>query len=88
MRAVIAPEPYLSACLQVLQRAILYTRAHHYEPEIALDVMDAIHNIPPVLGDWQEFADKMIRSDLARCDSKWPTGLLAAYDFILERRVV
>ena len=85
---MLAPEPYLSACLEVLYRASIYTRSNHVEPEAVFDVMDAVHNIPHLIQSWESCDEALLRQFLKDCDAKWPTGLLAAYDFILERRVV
>jgi hypothetical protein len=88
MRMVLAPEPQLSACLAVLRRAITLARNEHGLVEQTTDVMDAVHPIPDLIGDWHDGADAQLRRNLERCDAKWPTGLLATYDFILERRVI
>lgn len=88
MNAVVAPEPYLSACVAVLSRALLLGRNHATETEMVSDVMDAVHNIPHLMVDWEHCDPERIRQYLETCDAKWPSGLLAAFDFILERRVV
>jgi hypothetical protein len=85
---VVAPEPYLSACLAVLNRAILLGRNQPAEAEMVFDVMDAVHAIPEYIGHWDHCDEQRLRDTLQRCDNRWPSGLLAAYDFILERRVV
>ena len=84
---MLAPEPYLSACLEVLYRAAIYTR-NHAEPEAVVDVMDAVHNIPHLIQSWESCDESLLRGMLKDCDRKWPTGLLAVYELILERRVV
>lgn len=83
-----APEPQLSACLAVLRRAITLARDQHDLAEQTADVMGAVHAIPDLIGAWHDGADAELRAGFARCDSKWPSGLLATYNFILERRVV
>ena len=83
-----APEPQLSACLAVLRRAITLTRNQHDLAEQTADVMDAVHAIPDLISEWHDGADATLRARFASCDAKWPSGLLATYDFILERRVV
>lgn len=82
-----APEPQLSACLAVLRRAISLAR-NHDDAEQTVDVMEAVHAIPDLIGDWHDGADANLRDCFARCDAKWPSGLLATYNFMLERRVV
>jgi hypothetical protein len=85
---VVAPEPYLSACLEVLYRAAIYLRNHPHDPDAVFAVTDAVHNIPHLIQHWEGCDEALLRGMLQDCDAKHPTGLLAAYDFILERRVV
>ena len=85
---MLAPEPHLSACLAVLRRAILIGRKQPTEAEMIADVMDAVHNIPDLIASWEHCDESRLRGSLEVCDAKWPTGLLAAYTFTLERRVV
>ena len=83
-----APEPYLSACLAVLQRAILFTRSNPDDHEQVADVMSAVQKLPDLIQHWETCDEASLRRFFQACDAKWPTGLLATYDFILERRVV
>ena len=85
---MVAPEPYLSACVAVLYRALLIGRNQSTEVEMVSDVMDAVHNIPHLIAEWDHCEPERIREYLKTCDAKWPTGLYAAYTFTLERRVV
>jgi hypothetical protein len=76
----IAPEPFRSACLEVVYMATLETRALAWgnvrlirrlsrrRQEQVADLMDAIHNIPHLLNDWE------------RCDQDWLRRTLLAYD--------
>jgi hypothetical protein len=83
-----APEPYFSACLAVLHRAISFTCSNPDDHEQVTDVMNAVRDIPELIQAWERCDETVLRRSLQACDARWPTGLLAAYDFILERRVV
>jgi hypothetical protein len=83
-----APEPQLSACLAVLRRAITLARNQDDLVEQTADVMDAVHPIPDLIAGWYDGAEATLCARFATCDAKWPSGLLATYNFILERRVV
>jgi len=83
---VVAPEPYLSACLAVVERAISCARSAPAETEQVVAVMEAVHNIPYFVQHWEHCDEARLRSFLEHCDARFPTGLLAAYTFILERR--
>ena len=77
-----APEPYLTACLEVLTEAILGARRIGWEgqyhgglsveaaDELA-DLMDAVHNIPIYLNHWERCDESMIRKFLERWEDKW-----------------
>src|SRR5262245_5837122 len=69
----VAPEPYLSACLAVLDRAIITCRAGNWSADVphehTADLMDAVHTIP-----W------LIRNR-ERCDVAFlRTAFLQAYE--------
>ena len=57
MKTMVAPEPYLSACLQVLRYSILYCRFRAWSSECSADhiadLMDAVHNIPDLIVKWE-----------------------------------
>jgi len=84
----VAPEPYLSACLAVLSRAIRLAQKQSCEAEMIGDVALAVHDIPDLIKNWEQAEELRLRLFLQACDAKWPTGLYAAYTFTLERRVV
>ena len=78
----LAPEPYLSAYLKVLQTAILVARRMawegQYHGEIPVeeidrlaDLMDAVHNIPDLLTRWEECDEPRLREFLEMWDEKW-----------------
>ncbi len=72
----VAPEPYLSACLEVLSRAIVWSRAGHESGDIAneqaADLMDAVHNIPWLIHNWEKCDIELLRTAFLRAyEQKW-----------------
>jgi hypothetical protein len=53
----VAPEPYLSACMAVMFQASLGCRSWGWSGEVSAehlaDLMDAIHNIPALVRQWE-----------------------------------
>jgi hypothetical protein len=87
----LAPEPYLSACLVTIREAVLGARFYMWRqsapPEQIADLMDAIHNIPSLMKDWENCDIERLRDSLEAYDAKWATGqswLLAAFDRVIE----
>jgi hypothetical protein len=85
----IAPEPYLSACLSVLNEAILAARfgiSHQtMSSEQAVDLMECMHNIPPFLMSWESYDIGGIREELQRYDHQWPSQDGPSLCSILDR---
>jgi hypothetical protein len=85
-----APHPQLAACLDVLYRATISARMLGYEghdaglPSNKCDqlaaLIDAVHNIPHLVGDWDRCDESLLRGMLDDCDKLWTGGLLDAYD--------
>ena len=77
----LAPEPYLSACLEVLRQATIHARLIAYgghqagltaqQSDCLADLMDAVHNIPDLLNRWEECDEHMLRYILDSFDHKW-----------------
>ena len=70
----IAPEPFRTACLEVLRYATLEARALAWgkkEPEQIAALMDAVHNIPHFLANWERCDQKLLRDFLLEYDDKW-----------------
>jgi hypothetical protein len=94
----LAPEPYLSAYLELLYRVSIFVRSRS-EGEVRLpdeqlfDLMDAIHNIPEMLLEYEGpgWSEKDLRElFLQAYDEKWATGeddfsLIMALDDSLRR---
>ena len=89
----VAPEPYLSACLDVLDRAILSARVSGWlgqvAPEHLADLMTAVHNIPFLLRNWEKCNLEWQRNGLARYGEKWREhggmSLVEAFDAAVAR---
>jgi hypothetical protein len=79
----IAPEPFRSACLEVIYMATLEARALAWgnlrliqrlskrRQEQVADLMDAIHNLPHLLNDWENCDQQWLRQSLRAYDDKW-----------------
>lgn len=95
----VAPEPYLSACLETLYYATIEARllgaagrTHGITAGDSArldDLMDAVHNLPRLLTRWETVNEKMIRDFLASYDEKWSAltsfHLLAIYEREIAR---
>lgn len=89
----LAPEPYLSACLEVMRQATIHARLIAYsghdagltaeQSDCLADLMDAVHNLPDLLQRWEACDERLLQSFLEAFDEKWRTQmsmtLLAAY---------
>lgn len=83
-----APEPTMRAALAVLYQAAIDGRLIGYDGadgglsarrsvQLA-DLMDAIHNIPDLLGRWEDCDEALLIAMLEDYDAKWsPTVRLA-----------
>jgi len=66
---MLAPEPYLSACLDVIASAVLRARSLGWSndpdqlSEIA-NLMDAIHNLPELVRRWDTCDESLLRTSL------------------------
>ena len=71
----VAPEPFRTACLEVLHHAAIYARViaweEDFEKEQLRDLMDAVHNIPHWLNDWERRDIDELRMSLAYYDQRW-----------------
>lgn len=91
-----APAPKLAACLEVLYRAALDARLLGYAgereglgPDKAkrlADLMDAVHEIPRLVADWERCDEQLLRSMLGDYDARHGGGLLATYDRVVAER--
>jgi hypothetical protein len=43
-------------------------------------LMDAIHNIPHLVGHWERCDESLLRGMLKDHDARWTAGLLETYD--------
>ncbi|MBL0215086.1 MAG: hypothetical protein IPQ07_14510 [Myxococcales bacterium] len=78
---MLAPEPYLSACLEVLRQATIRARFIAYgghqegltseQADCLADLMDAVHNIPELLTRWEDCNEALLQGMLEDFDRKW-----------------
>ena len=71
----IAPEPQLSACLRVIYVASLDARVAGWSGDVnaerLADLMDAIHNIPSLILNWENCDEDLLKSMLLEYERKW-----------------
>lgn len=83
---MIAPEPYLTACLAIVQTAILACRAGlrsgDLSPARVADMPDRVHNVPELIQDWEAVDLDQLAAELRGCDTPWTGGQLLS---IFER---
>lgn len=92
----LAPESHLAAALEVLYRALVNARVLGYQGHESglpptkcdqlADLMDAIHNIPHLLTDWERCDESLLRGMLDDYDKRWNASLLATYEHVLAER--
>ncbi len=90
----VAPEPYLSAFLRVMDRAVLSCRSGNwsaaYSNQQTADLMDAIQCIPALILNWETCEIDWFREFLERYDRKWcPNGeesLTGLFDDVVAGR--
>ena len=83
-KEMVAPEPYLSACLHVLYLATVHARSLGYSGQGSIrtrlsrdtsrqlaDLMDAVHNLPHMINAWETCDEDRLRADLSAYDEKW-----------------
>lgn len=89
---MLAPEPFLSACMTVLYRALLHARLMGFSGAVdaahLADLMDAVHNIPDLVRNWERCDIELMRTAFLKAyDEKWTArGGLALCD-IFDRAV-
>jgi hypothetical protein len=81
----LAPESPMRACLAVLGRAAVAGRLLGYEGSQAglsaersaqlADLMDAIHNIPGLVGRWEDCDESLLVGMLRDYDRKWAPSI-------------
>lgn len=78
---MIAPDPYLGACLDVLRRVTIYGRILAWSgqekgldaelSDCLGDMMNAVHNIPGLIAAWEPHREEWLRESLRRFDERW-----------------
>jgi hypothetical protein len=88
----IAPEPVLRAGNEVVYQACVYCRSVALDgtaiPQMIAELMDAIHDVPRALVNWQsDYSIDVLRSHLGTVSAKkWPgmPNLVAIFDSKLQ----
>ncbi len=92
---MVAPEPYLSACMEVLYRTAITCRmwgwSNNAPSEHLADLMDAIHNIPHLVQNWEGCDVKLLREGfLQPYQEKWRSSgglpLCQIFDDVVANR--
>lgn len=95
---MIAPEPYLTACLRVLHHATLEARLlatkgerqglSASSTEQIWELMDAVHNLPGLIHAWERCDEAWLRRWFKDYDAKYGdrshVRLLAVYESALK----
>lgn len=89
-----APDTYMSACVQVIYQAAVYARGEANSGKIdarhIADLMDAIHNIPEHVENWERCNVELLRNAfLGSYQEKWASrggpALLDIFDQVLKQ---
>ncbi len=88
-------EAELNACLEVMRDAFLQARAWGWNKNVPAeqlaDLMDAMHNIPNYIQNWDDFGVYAIKESLQMYDQKWlqsadgTDSLAHIYDRVLSK---
>jgi hypothetical protein len=91
-KLTVAPEPYLSACMTVVYRALLHARLMGFSGTVdaahIADLMDAVHNIPDLVQKWDRCDIELIRTYLKTYEEKWAARGGLALCEIFDQKVV
>jgi len=83
------PEREFHACMCVLTAAILYARAWAWQNKIPAeqlaDLMDAVHNIPAFLENWESCDQDLFMADLNHFQQNWASSGGLALHSIYEQ---
>ena len=82
---MLAPEPRLSACLHVLYRATVIARSVTWgegSHEQVAALMDAVHNIPELIRNWERCDETLLLAMLGEYDRAWGGDLRTEYERI------
>jgi len=92
----IAPAPQLAACLEVLYHATIEARTLGWkgqqqgltneECERLARLMNAVHNLPHLIAEWERCNESDLRHTLATFDKQFRGDLLATYERVVAER--
>lgn len=86
---MLAPEPQLSACIRVLYLATIEARAigwHKGDHDKLAALMDAVHNIPLLMEEWENCDESLLLRTLRAYDKKWGGSLRDEYERVIVGR--
>ena len=90
----IAPDPQLRACLRVVYMASIDARMAGWSGDVnaerLADLMDAIHNIPHLIQNWDQCNEDLLKSNLLDYERKWFDAgpcLRTIYEHELSKRI-
>lgn len=91
-KPTVAPEPYLSACMTVVYRALLHARSMGFSGTVdaahIADLTDAVHNIPDLVRNWNRCDIELMRAYLKSYEEKWAARGGLALCEIFDQRVL
>lgn len=82
-----APKPQLTACLHVLRLATVHARLLAWSKgphEHIAALMDAVHTIPNLLGQWEKCGEALLLDMLGDYDTAWGGDLRAEYERVVS----
>lgn len=83
---MLAPEPQLSACLRIIHIAAVKARAIGWtngDVKQVADLMEAVHELPLLLQQWETVDEKQLIEMLDYYDRKWGDSLRAEYERLI-----
>lgn len=86
---MLAPEPQLSACLRVLYLATIEARVigwHKGDYDKLAALMDAVHNIPLLMKEWERCDESLLLAMLKDYDETWGGALRDEYERVIVGR--
>jgi hypothetical protein len=90
----LAPDRELRACMRVIYHAALDARMAGWNGDVdarrLADLMDAIHNIPSLVQNWESCDENLLKSKLLDYERKWRSEgpcLRAIYEQAIEQDI-
>lgn len=85
----IAPEPYHSALMGVMQEAMVHVRNDARNGQVTsdqvADLMDSIHNIPHLVEHWEDCDEHYLKNSFVAYDMRWGSKGFKLLDLYMAR---